>query len=103
MQSFQSQLPWAECPNVYFPNGSYAQETECVVSSKHNFDFSTRYHQTLIQWLKVLLNMSTFLMLFKYWFVFMYESSGLFRKLKKLEQNDYYNLFKIFASIFAKR
>nr|XP_012137826.1 PREDICTED: sodium- and chloride-dependent transporter XTRP3 isoform X3 [Megachile rotundata] len=32
-QSFQSQLPWAECPNVYFQNGSYAPEPECVVSS----------------------------------------------------------------------
>ncbi|CAH1367199.1 unnamed protein product [Tenebrio molitor] len=33
VQSFQSQLPWAECPKVYFPNGSYSLEPECVVSS----------------------------------------------------------------------
>ncbi|KOC64513.1 Sodium-dependent neutral amino acid transporter B(0)AT2 [Habropoda laboriosa] len=33
VQSFQSELPWAECPNVYFQNGSYAPEPECVVSS----------------------------------------------------------------------
>ncbi|XP_053989791.1 sodium-dependent neutral amino acid transporter SLC6A17-like, partial [Hylaeus volcanicus] len=33
VQSFQSQLPWAECPNVYFQNGSYSPEPECVVSS----------------------------------------------------------------------
>uniref|UniRef100_A0A6P7FYL8 Transporter n=1 Tax=Diabrotica virgifera virgifera TaxID=50390 RepID=A0A6P7FYL8_DIAVI len=33
VQSFQSQLPWAECPNVYFPNGSYTIEPECEVSS----------------------------------------------------------------------
>jgi solute carrier family 6 amino acid/orphan transporter-like 15/16/17/18/20 len=32
VQSFQSQLPWAECPKVYFPNGSYSLEPECVVS-----------------------------------------------------------------------
>lgn len=31
VQSFQSQLPWAECPNVYFPNGSYVLEPECTV------------------------------------------------------------------------
>ena len=30
-QSFQSKLPWAECPNIYFQNGSYAPEPECVV------------------------------------------------------------------------
>lgn len=35
VQSFQSQLPWAECPKVYFPNGSYASEPECVVSYLH--------------------------------------------------------------------
>lgn len=34
-QSFQSKLPWAECPNVYFQNGSYAPESECVVGSKN--------------------------------------------------------------------
>ncbi|XP_018575346.1 sodium-dependent neutral amino acid transporter B(0)AT3 [Anoplophora glabripennis] len=33
VQSFQSQLPWAKCPNVYFPNGSYITEPECVISS----------------------------------------------------------------------
>ncbi|XP_017887717.1 sodium-dependent neutral amino acid transporter B(0)AT3 [Ceratina calcarata] len=33
VQSFQSNLPWAECPNVYFQNGSYAPEPECTVSS----------------------------------------------------------------------
>lgn len=32
VQSFQTQLPWAECPNKYFPNGSYITEPECVVS-----------------------------------------------------------------------
>lgn len=32
VQSFQSELPWAECPNVYFRNGSYMPEPECVVS-----------------------------------------------------------------------
>ncbi|XP_077291147.1 sodium-dependent neutral amino acid transporter B(0)AT3 [Arctopsyche grandis] len=32
-QSFQSELPWAECPNKYFQNGSYTPEPECVVSS----------------------------------------------------------------------
>lgn len=35
-QSFQSKLPWAECPNVYFQNGSYAPESECVVGSKNS-------------------------------------------------------------------
>lgn len=33
VQSFQSKLPWSECPNVYFKNGSYISEPECVVSS----------------------------------------------------------------------
>ncbi|CAG9865492.1 unnamed protein product [Phyllotreta striolata] len=37
VQSFQSQLPWAECPNVYFPNGSYTTEKECEVSSPTQF------------------------------------------------------------------
>ncbi|XP_034251306.1 sodium-dependent neutral amino acid transporter B(0)AT3 [Thrips palmi] len=32
-QSFQSQLPWAECPQKYFPNGSYVLEPECVTST----------------------------------------------------------------------
>ncbi|KAL3285257.1 hypothetical protein HHI36_019367 [Cryptolaemus montrouzieri] len=32
-QSFQSQLPWAECPKIHFPNLTYTQEPECVVSS----------------------------------------------------------------------
>lgn len=31
-QSFQSELPWSECPNVYFTNGSYTPEPECTVS-----------------------------------------------------------------------
>ncbi|KAK0082782.1 hypothetical protein PV325_009842 [Microctonus aethiopoides] len=31
--SFQSELPWAECPNKYFQNGSYAPEPECQESS----------------------------------------------------------------------
>ncbi|KAI4501707.1 hypothetical protein M0802_003042 [Mischocyttarus mexicanus] len=33
VQSFQSQLPWSECPNKYFQNGSYAPEPECLQSS----------------------------------------------------------------------
>ncbi|KAJ8877946.1 hypothetical protein PR048_022409 [Dryococelus australis] len=33
VQSFQSELPWATCPNVYFENGSYAVEPECVAST----------------------------------------------------------------------
>ncbi|XP_059468506.1 sodium-dependent neutral amino acid transporter B(0)AT3 [Neocloeon triangulifer] len=33
VQSFQSQLPWAECPNKYYTNGSYESEPECVRSS----------------------------------------------------------------------
>nr|XP_023021528.1 sodium-dependent neutral amino acid transporter B(0)AT3 [Leptinotarsa decemlineata] len=37
VQSFQSQLPWAECPNVYFPNGSYTIEPECEASSPTQF------------------------------------------------------------------
>ncbi|XP_037973309.2 sodium-dependent neutral amino acid transporter B(0)AT3 [Plutella xylostella] len=32
-QSFQAELPWAECPKKYFPNGSYTTEPECAVSS----------------------------------------------------------------------
>ncbi|KAB0793138.1 hypothetical protein PPYR_12758 [Photinus pyralis] len=32
-QSFQSELPWSECPKVYFKNGSYIRDPECVVSS----------------------------------------------------------------------
>lgn len=32
-QSFQSQLPWAECPKKYFANGSYITEPECTVSN----------------------------------------------------------------------
>ncbi|XP_046465289.1 sodium-dependent neutral amino acid transporter B(0)AT3 isoform X1 [Neodiprion pinetum] len=31
-QSFQSELPWSECPNKYFQNGSYASEPECLMS-----------------------------------------------------------------------
>lgn len=31
-QSFQSELPWSECPNAYFNNGSYVPEPECTVS-----------------------------------------------------------------------
>ncbi|XP_074116113.1 sodium-dependent neutral amino acid transporter B(0)AT3 [Cotesia typhae] len=33
VQSFQSELPWSECPNKYFQNGSYAPEPECQESS----------------------------------------------------------------------
>lgn len=33
LQSFQSELPWASCPNRYYANGSYTAEPECVVSS----------------------------------------------------------------------
>ncbi|KAK3910702.1 Sodium-dependent neutral amino acid transporter B(0)AT2 [Frankliniella fusca] len=33
VQSFQSQLPWAECPKKYFGNGSYILEPECVTST----------------------------------------------------------------------
>ncbi|KAF5304442.1 hypothetical protein FQR65_LT07972 [Abscondita terminalis] len=32
-QSFQSELPWSECPKAYFTNGSYTKEPECTVSS----------------------------------------------------------------------
>ncbi|XP_046736581.1 sodium-dependent neutral amino acid transporter B(0)AT3 [Diprion similis] len=31
-QSFQSELPWSECPNKYYQNGSYGSEPECLVS-----------------------------------------------------------------------
>lgn len=31
VQSFQSQLPWAECPNKYYANSSYELEPECAV------------------------------------------------------------------------
>lgn len=33
LQSFQSELPWASCPNRYYGNGSYTAEPECVVSN----------------------------------------------------------------------
>lgn len=33
LQSFQSELPWASCPNRYYGNGSYTAEPECVVRS----------------------------------------------------------------------
>lgn len=33
VQSFQSELPWSECPKVYYNNGSYGEEPECTVSS----------------------------------------------------------------------
>lgn len=39
VQSFQSELPWSECPNKYFPNGSYIAEPECTVST-----ISTKIH-----------------------------------------------------------
>ncbi|KAK9893054.1 hypothetical protein WA026_023353 [Henosepilachna vigintioctopunctata] len=32
-QSFQSELPWSECPKIHFSNGTYIQDPECVVSS----------------------------------------------------------------------
>lgn len=31
-QSFQAELPWAECPKKYLPNRSYITEPECAVS-----------------------------------------------------------------------
>lgn len=31
-QSFQAELPWAECPKKFLPNGSYITEPECAVS-----------------------------------------------------------------------
>lgn len=33
VQSFQAQLPWSECPNKYFQNGSYTPEPECTVNT----------------------------------------------------------------------
>ncbi|PNF18602.1 Sodium-dependent neutral amino acid transporter B(0)AT3 [Cryptotermes secundus] len=33
VQSFQSELPWASCPNRYHANGSYTVEPECVTST----------------------------------------------------------------------
>ncbi|KAF6203051.1 hypothetical protein GE061_003464 [Apolygus lucorum] len=33
VQSFQAQLPWADCPNKYFQNGSFVPEPECVAST----------------------------------------------------------------------
>ncbi|XP_054288933.1 sodium- and chloride-dependent transporter XTRP3-like [Macrosteles quadrilineatus] len=33
VQSFQSELPWSECPNKYFENGTYLPEPECVAST----------------------------------------------------------------------
>ncbi|XP_049860712.1 sodium-dependent neutral amino acid transporter B(0)AT3 [Schistocerca gregaria] len=33
VQSFQSELPWATCPNRYHENGSYTVEPECVTST----------------------------------------------------------------------
>lgn len=41
-QSFQSELPWSECPNVYFNNGSYVPEPECTVSG-----LILQYHKLL--------------------------------------------------------
>ena len=44
LQSFQSQLPWAECPQKYFLNGSYVLEPECVVScqcGQNNYAWTT--------------------------------------------------------------
>ncbi|GFG32903.1 hypothetical protein Cfor_01398 [Coptotermes formosanus] len=32
-KSFQSELPWASCPNRYYGNGSYTAEPECVTST----------------------------------------------------------------------
>ncbi|XP_018336762.1 sodium-dependent neutral amino acid transporter B(0)AT3 [Agrilus planipennis] len=32
IQSFQAELPWSTCPNVYFPNSSYAPNPECMIS-----------------------------------------------------------------------
>ncbi|XP_022911311.1 sodium-dependent neutral amino acid transporter B(0)AT3 [Onthophagus taurus] len=44
-QSFQSELPWSECPNMYFPNGSYSPEPECTASSPTQYFW---YRQTLM-------------------------------------------------------
>ncbi|KAK9503037.1 hypothetical protein O3M35_011690 [Rhynocoris fuscipes] len=33
VQSFQAELPWSECPNKYYANGSYVPEPECVTST----------------------------------------------------------------------
>lgn len=32
VQSFQSELPWSECPKVYESNGTYSLDPECMVS-----------------------------------------------------------------------
>ena len=34
VQSFQSELPWSECPKVYGDNGTYHLEPDCVVNFK---------------------------------------------------------------------
>ncbi|XP_017779770.1 PREDICTED: sodium-dependent neutral amino acid transporter B(0)AT3 isoform X2 [Nicrophorus vespilloides] len=45
VQSFQSELPWSECPKVYFPNSSYIEEPECTVSSPTQYFW---YRTTLL-------------------------------------------------------
>ncbi|XP_025602543.2 sodium-dependent neutral amino acid transporter B(0)AT3 [Athalia rosae] len=44
-QSFQSELPWSECPNKYFQNGSYAPEPECLLSGPTQYFW---YRTTLV-------------------------------------------------------
>lgn len=34
VQSFQSELPWSECPKVYGSNGTYFLEPDCVVRNQ---------------------------------------------------------------------
>lgn len=46
-KSFQSQLPWAECPNRYFQNGSYAPELECLVSITRFYRRNHRFLRSL--------------------------------------------------------
>lgn len=36
LHSFESPLPWAECPTRLYPNFTYDYEPECVVSIFHN-------------------------------------------------------------------
>uniref|UniRef100_A0A1B6CW77 Transporter n=2 Tax=Clastoptera arizonana TaxID=38151 RepID=A0A1B6CW77_9HEMI len=45
VQSFQSELPWAECPNKYFENGTYLPEPECVASTPTQYFW---YRTTLL-------------------------------------------------------
>lgn len=45
LQSFQAQLPWAECPKVFFDNKTYTEEPECVASSPTQYFW---YRSTLM-------------------------------------------------------